>query len=724
MDFALHTTFLPPLAASVPSLEPRVLVTLILQLALLIFASRLLAELFKRFDQPAVLGELLAGMILGPSILGTIWPQAEAVLFPKDPSQPVHMNLLEAFAWISMILLVFLTGLETDLRMAWRSSRTALSISLFGLIFPCVLGFGLGLMVPDNLLIDKDQRVLFAAFLATTMTITALPVLAKILLDLGLLKRNVGIIAISAGVADDTVGWVVLSLLGGVATLGYFEWPAFWRVAGLGALFLVGCPILIFPFIRRVLKFVDDKKLLPGSDLAVLLTFGFVMAAITDRIGLHPLLGAFIAGCMVKLCPRLNPRSVEHLEAVVNAYFSPIFFGFVGVKLNMSEFHNWGLAAAVIGVAVAGKLLGCTLGGLLAGLDRREALAVGVGMNARGAMGLVAALIGLTLHVFSEEMYSLVVLMCVVTTLMTPPLLRWLASRIRISEQERVRFEDETSFQNFRKDRLKVLVPMAGGINAERALSLAAPMTRYQGSTLGILHVETGRGTNASDVFARAEVLAKAWQVVPQRRKESAAAPAEAIGAASVGSDVVMLGAAGTQRPLHEDALVAVLEQCRSHIVVLKGRGDAPHSYNNILVPSDGSPAAQLAFEFAAGYAEEVGARLTLLHVYETAAEKPRAQIPYSARPGGTEDLEQHAAALREGLTPLLRRLKVEVEVKVIEGDFVNSAIIHEAHAGDYDLVVLGAARRTLFGKLFLGHGAEFIVQEAPCTVAVVVPKA
>ena len=193
---------------------------LLIQLALLLVVARLGAELCKRCGLPAVVGELAAGIALGPSLLGHFAPEVAAVLFPAEAAQ---FHLLEVVGTLGMVLLLLLTGLETDLRLLRNLGRAALIASIMGMVLPFATGFGLGLLTPDHYLADPSRRVLFSFFLATAMAISAMPVIAKILLDLDLTRRNIGLVIVSAGVVDDTAGGLLLSVIAGVATSGTVE---------------------------------------------------------------------------------------------------------------------------------------------------------------------------------------------------------------------------------------------------------------------------------------------------------------------------------------------------------------------------------------------------------------------------------------------------------------------------------------------------------------------
>src|SRR5262245_17725540 len=223
---------------------------LLIQLAILLLAARLGAEIAKRMGLPTVVGELAAGIVVGPTVLGHYAPGVFAALFPHDSSQ---FHLLEVVGLLGMVLLLLLTGLETDLRLLKNLGRAAIMASAMGMLVPFVSGFGLGILMPETYLAQPDRRVLFSFFLATGMAISAMPGIAKILRDLDLAKRNIGLVILSAGVVDDTVGWLILSLIAGAASQGHVRLGEFGKTLGLTGAFVVAAAFLIFPLARLTL---------------------------------------------------------------------------------------------------------------------------------------------------------------------------------------------------------------------------------------------------------------------------------------------------------------------------------------------------------------------------------------------------------------------------------------------------------------------------------------
>src|SRR5581483_6987465 len=253
---------------------------LLVQLALLIAVARLGAEFAKRVGLPAVVGELAAGITLGPTVLGHYAPGLFAQLFPRSAEQ---FHLLDVFGNFGMVLLLLLTGLETDVRLLRNLGRAALIASAMGMVLPFALGFGLGYVMPVEYLVDPQSRMLFSAFLATAMSISAMPVIAKILIDLDLTKRNMGLVILSAGVVDDTVGWLILSLFAGAASKGVVRVDEM----GLTVLYLVGfllaVAFVLYPLLRFLVRLTNERFRTPDSDMVLIIVVTLLCAAATEK---------------------------------------------------------------------------------------------------------------------------------------------------------------------------------------------------------------------------------------------------------------------------------------------------------------------------------------------------------------------------------------------------------------------------------------------------------
>lgn len=712
---------------------------LLLQLAGLLALARGLSEIMRRLRQPAVIGELLAGIVLGPTILGHYLPQLETAVFPPSTRQ---FHLLEVVSWLGMVLLLLLTGIETDVRLMRSLGRSAVRVSLGGMLVNFALGGTLGWLMPANLLTSPSSRPLFAAFLATALAITAMPVVAKILIDLGLIRRNIGIVILSAGVLDDTTGWLVLSVIAGIAAAGAFSLTSLWFTIGGLVLFVLGMRYVGYAMMKRLLRYVNEQVQLAGADVTLILVATFLSAAATEFIGVHAVFGAFVMGLLIRQVPRVRPASLHSIETFVLSALSPIFFAFVGLKVNLWSLSSWQLPVVVIGVAILGKLIGCYSGARLGGLDHWEALAVGFGMNARGAMELVVALIGLSLGLLTAEMYSTIVLVAVATSFLAPVLLRLVIPKLQLTEAERKRIEDDSRMRLLPSGHLRVLVPTAGGPNAAAVFAIAAPLVRAQQGSLTALYVERTKRRRLLDRFFSpqrllagrglaqhlehvAERLGSDRRLLTVFRLTATDPAAKVVRESERDYDLLMIGAAPHNlSPTSIVSRVLAGVQIPS-VVVRAGPAPLPTCFERLLVPLDGSLFAHAAAEFAFAYAAATSAHLTLLHVLNesrvtTATLLAPERRDTRAVQGARE--KEIETRIRCDFESVAQRSGLSYDVRVVASGDPGGTVLEVAQTDSADLIVLGAESRLLTRPLFFGQDTSEILENAGCTVAVVAP--
>jgi Kef-type K+ transport system membrane component KefB len=403
------------------------LLLFLVEVLVLVVGARLGGEVALRLRIPQVVGELAVGVCLGPSLFGALWPGAFHALFPADP---VQRSLLEIMGWIGVIFLVLLSGFETRLGILRRAGKAVAYGWVGGFFLPFALGFAFGWVVPAELVPAGVSRPVFALFVATAMSISAIPVIARILIDIGLMKSRIGMVIMSTAVADDTVGWIVLALIVGLAGTGGVDVPTVVTAIIGTAAFLVLAFTLGQRFVRWALAGSAGLRI-PFSQTTVMLALAFVGASITQAIHVHLVLGCFVAGILIARSPARDKTARDSIRTMGMSFFVPFFFAYTGIKVDLTTLTGstlWVAAAAVV-VACIGKFVGGGTGARLGGLGRWEAAAVGVGLNARGAMELVIAAIGLSIGVLSLPMYSIVVLIAVLTSLMAAPMLRVIVAK-------------------------------------------------------------------------------------------------------------------------------------------------------------------------------------------------------------------------------------------------------------------------------------------------------
>jgi len=712
-----------------PSLPGHSIFLLLVQLGLLVGMARLGAEIAKRVGLPAVVGEMTGGIALGPSLFGHYAPATFAAIFPSVAEQ---VHLLDAFGTVGMCLLLLLTGLETDLRLLRNLGRAAFIASVMGMALPFALGFGLGYLVPGSYLTNPGHRILFSLFLATTMSISAMPVIAKILVDLDLTKRNIGLVILSAGVVDDTVGWLILSLIAGAATHGAV------RTADLGltvlwlAIFIVVCTFVLFPILRVAIRAASERFRSSDSDLVLIIAVTFLCAAATERIGVHAVFGAFVAGVVLHQVPRLRKETIARLESFTFGVLAPIFFGIVGLRVNLWELGGGWMLVLVITVACVGKLVGCALGAYWGGLRFWEAASIAVAMNARGAMGIVVATIGLSLGILTPQMFSIIVMMAIVTSFMAPVGLRLTMPRVRMTDEEAQRILASESTGAFNPSEVRVLLATSGGPNALAAAPLAFGLARKSSAAVKILHVEEQHNwwrrvlpafrrrapTGVSDQFDRMRVLGAERAPEIAQVRGTAIAPAICVEAAR-GCDLIVIGS-GEGPSVGGPIVEQVVGAAPCHVAILKAPGPAAE-YKNLLVPVDGGIASRLAVELAIRYAEATGADLTLAVLTER-----RPQVAAYADMSGTHPLVDVPATGEEELTRIsvvFRASQVKPSIIHLAFDPRSSPVAQEVEKGHYDLVVLGTENRAVQHRLFFGYENERLIRATRVPVLVVVPN-
>lgn len=385
-------------------MNPDVYATVLLDLAVILIAARLGGWLFARLRQPPVIGEVVVGILLGPTLLGDL----STTLFPDD-ARP----LLKVLATIGVVVFMFLVGLEVDRTQLRAHARTAGAVSIGGMVLPFLLGVLLALGLESS---SGGDDLAFVLFMGVAMSITAFPVLVRILIDRGLDQRPIGVLVIAAAAVDDLVAWLVLAA---VASLAASEGVAeVARSAGLLVVFATVMVVIVRPRLRPL------SEVVPGPGLLSLVLAGlFLSSFLTAAIGVHEIFGAFLVGLVF---PRgAMERDLRDRLEIVGLVFLPVFFVATGLNVDLSGVGRDGALQFVVIMAVAfgGKLGGATLAARTQGLALRESFAVGALMNTRGLTELIVLTVGRELGVIDDELFSLLVLMAVATTVATGPLL-------------------------------------------------------------------------------------------------------------------------------------------------------------------------------------------------------------------------------------------------------------------------------------------------------------
>lgn len=404
------------------------LLTVLVQLAVIIVAARAVASLAVRLRQPAVVGEIAAGILLGPSCFGHFFPDLSRAVF--DPSVNVVFGVLSQ---LGLILLLFVVGLQFDFSHLRAHGKAAVGISLSGICLPFLLGVVLAPILWPHLESLSSGRPVpylgFVLFMGTAMSITAIPVLGRLMMELRITETRIGAVVISAAAVDDACGWILLATVTSVVQADFQIWLTLGMIGATLGFFVVMLFVVrpVFRgFLRRAL--VQGNGDLGANSLTVVYTGVFVCAMVTSLIGIFAIFGAFVMGTVLSGERQVREVMSRHLRNFLAVIFLPIFFTYTGLRTDIGALGrpvDWLLFGGVLLCAIAGKLVGCAIAARLGGFSLREAICAGAMMNTRGLMELIVINVGRDLGVVPDSVYTMLVLMALVTNVMTTPLLLW-----------------------------------------------------------------------------------------------------------------------------------------------------------------------------------------------------------------------------------------------------------------------------------------------------------
>lgn len=397
---------------------------LLLQVIVIVIAARLMGVLFARIKQPPVIGEMLAGILLGPSLLGMVSPGTMDFLFPAS-----SLGALRLFSQVGVVLFMFLVGMDLDLRHLREKAHSAVMVSHASIFLPMLLGVALALFLYRSYAPDGVAFSSFGLFMGVAMSITAFPVLARILEERGLMKTPLGNASIACAAVDDVTAWCLLAVV--VAIVQASGMGLALLTVSLAVAFVVLMIFVVRPWVERTLggETHHRKGLIAGT-----LVFAFASAWLTELIGIHALFGAFLAGVVAPPQKEFRAALRERLEVIVSVFLLPLFFVFTGLRTQiglLDDGMSWVVCGAVVAVAIAGKLGGGMLAARWTGMSWLDSFSIGALMNTRGLMELIVLNIGYDLGILSQKVFSIMVIMALSTTFMTGPLLEFAESRRR-----------------------------------------------------------------------------------------------------------------------------------------------------------------------------------------------------------------------------------------------------------------------------------------------------
>lgn len=393
-----------------------------LSLGILLGMARVLGELAQRWHQPAVLGELLAGVLLGPTVLGKLSPEFGAFLFPTQGSNAIALT---AIATLAVVLFLLVAGMEVDLSVVRRQGRLAPRVSILGIVIPFLLGLAAAWLMPRAMGRHQEaDPVIFTLFFATALSISSLPVIAKTLMDLGLYRSDLGMVIISAAVVDDLVGWIIFAVILGLMGAETGHSHSILLTVGVTLAFAGTMLTVVRRLIHEALPFVQAYTRWPGGVLSFALTLALLGAAFTEWIGIHAIFGSFLVGVAIGDSSHLRERTRVTIEHFVSFIFAPVFFASIGLKVNFLAHFDLPLVLTVLLIACICKLAGGTLGARWGGMPVQEAWAVGFAMNARGAMEIILGLLALEAGIIRQRLFVALIIMAIVTSMLSGPMMR------------------------------------------------------------------------------------------------------------------------------------------------------------------------------------------------------------------------------------------------------------------------------------------------------------
>jgi Kef-type K+ transport system membrane component KefB len=451
------------------------LAILLAQIVTIIIVARFFGWIFKKIGQPTVIGEIIAGIVLGPSLLGMYFPEFSSALFPA-----ASLGNLKFLSQIGLILFMFVIGMELDLKVLKNKANEAVVISHASIVIPFTLGIGLAYFVYNRFAPEGIKFLSFSLFMGIAMSITAFPVLARIVQERGLNKTKLGAIAITCAAADDITAWSLLAVVIAIVKADNFVSSLY--IIGLAALYVLAMLFIVKPFLKRIGDLYGSKDTLVKPVVAIFFLTLIISSYATEVIGIHALFGAFMTGAIMPDVPKFRTIFIEKVEDVSLILLLPLFFVFTGLKTEIGLINDpylWKVTGFIILVAVVGKFLGSALAAKFVGQSWSDSLTIGALMNTRGLMELIVLNIGLELKVLTPEVFTMMVIMALVTTFMTGPALDFI--NFIFKNKETVVPEIVVN-----ENKYKVLISFGNNEKGKSLLRLANSLTKKQKKSASI----------------------------------------------------------------------------------------------------------------------------------------------------------------------------------------------------------------------------------------------
>ena len=731
--------------------------TFIAQIITLMVVGRLLGEAMLRLRQPAVMGQLIAGLLLGPSLFGFLFPDLQHALFPKSTEQKA---MIDAISQFGILLLLLLTGMETDLKLVRQTGRASLFASLTGIVIPFLCGVALGEMLPDSMLPDPEKRLITSLFLGTALSIASVKIVAMVVREMNFMRRVVGQVILASAIIDDSIGWIIVSIIFSLALHGSVD-PMSLAQSIIGTIvFMIASLTIGRRAVFFTIRWVNDTFVSEFAVITAILVIMGVMALITHLIGVHTVLGAFVAGLLVGESPILTRHIDEQLRGIITAFFAPVFFGIAGLTADLTILADPKMAFFTVGlilIASVGKFTGAFVGAELGGLTKREGFALACGMNARGSTEVIIATVGLSMGALNQDLFTMIVAMAVLTTMAMPPTLRWALSRIPMRKEEKQRLErEELEARGFVPNLERLLIAVDDSPNGQFASRVAGVLAGAHGMPTTVLHIpdpskiestmpdnskkadsspekkkdeeSKGNARKAEKAEGKAEkagdtVQQAAAEIKGQQKSEEIIdapvevttivheqpSPATIAEEAKKGYDAFIIGLETTsKRSADFDSGVANLAKGFGGPLIIAATRDnlqkKPDSKLSVLVPVNGTEPSRRAAEVAITLARATKAPVTVLYVaVRTAGRRGMRR--------GIRNRRNEEAILKD-IVAIADGYNMSIRTAVVAEPAADEAILREIERRGHNLVVMGVGRRP-GEKLFFGDTAAALLEKS-----------
>ncbi len=695
-----------------------------LAIAVVLLVTRGMAELCRKLGQPEVLGELLGGFLIGPSVLGALFPGAFHELF-QNHAVALALQLL---SWIGAILLLMIAGMEADLAILRQKVVPGL-LAAAGSIGASV---GIGTLLGIKAFGVEPTS---AFFLGLVLSVTAVSVVAKLLIEREALRRDYAQVMLAAGIAGEVVVWPLISIVSSVQHKANAVTAGF-KASALAIVFFAFMFTLGRRFTYWAMRRVADATGIPNGELSLVLVLLCVSAAITTALGLHPLLGAFVFGVLLGKAPRATVALKERIQAITIACFAPVFFGLAGMRVNLFNLRGaQSIKAIVILLIVAGlaKILFGFLGALAGKLPVWEAATVGVGLNLKGGTDVVVAIVGTELLLLSSDLYTTYAVVAILTVVGTPPLMNWMASKTTPGEAELKRLNREEARKlAYLADRERVLLPLLPAFLpalSARLISAIATTKHAEHELFDVTELTFGedlsltRSATSDDVVQAASMLSHTADFEHVGLERVVAPEGDVFASLQKAAEGEQLVAIGTTTMTGDiavsfgEAQDRVLREINTDILLtVSATPDLPE-IRRVLVPINGLNHAFAAADVAAYIAKGTGAEVVLLTVMA-----PRLG-PLFWRERKHRDLLQAGYTITREASARIGRLGVRIAERVVLAPTPAEAIMAELESGSYDLLVLGGVMRSSEQGISLGRTTEHLLHAAGIPRALLISR-